>query len=136
MHTLKFQKATSEILYEISLLSTQAKSKRVCIIELNDMGDLFDTSQVESIRQEFLKNEVRVHQITNIPSLEKFTENTSFVNKVMSFRYLPKSIFHIRKEILIFDSTVAIYDTREICILENEDFASMQKSLFNTLWEQ
>ena len=98
MHTLKFQKATSEILYEISLLSTQAKSKRVCIIELNDMGDLFDTSQVESIRQEFLKNEVTVREITNNSNIEQFTENSDFVNKVMSFRYIPKDVFPIKKE--------------------------------------
>lgn len=136
METYNFQKATPEILYEITLLSARAKSKELCIIELWDMGDLFDYSQVESIRKEFLKNEITVRQITNTSSLTKFTENSDFVNKVMSFRYIPKNVFLIKKEIIVFDNIVAMYDTKEICIIENTDFSAMQKSLFETLWEQ
>lgn len=100
------------------------------------MSDLFNAKQVEQVRSTFIKNGVTAQQITNNSSIEKFTENSDFVNQVMSFRYLPQEVFSIKKEILIFDNTVAIYDTDEICIIENSDFASMQKSLFETLWEQ
>jgi hypothetical protein len=54
----------------------------------------------------------------------------------MSFRYVPKCIFHIRYEILIFDNIVAIYDEKEILINENSRFADNQRQLFLSIWDQ
>ena len=131
-----FHIATNTKLYEISLLSAQAKSKEVFIFEKWEMWDLFEKEKVEEIRKTFVENTIKVRQITNNSSLQRFTDNRDFVDQVMSFRYIPKDVFPIEKEVIIFDDTVAIYDSKEICIIENTGFAKMQKALFQNLWEQ
>lgn len=132
----KLEKATPDDLYEISLKSSNAKEGEVLIFEKGEMSDLFDKTKAEKIRKNFLKNNIKVKQITNIPTLPKFTDNDEFVNKVMTFRYVPKDIFSIENEILIFDNTVAIYNEKELLIVEDKKFTNNQKQLFSSIWEQ
>jgi len=134
IHTL--QSATPEELYNISLLSAQAKNKQVHIFEKGKMSDLFWEDRAEKIRQEFLHNNVQVKQITNIPELPKFSENDDFVNTLMSFRYVSQEIFDIDNEILIFDDTVAIYNQKELLIIQEWGFAGNYRQLFSSIWEQ
>ena len=134
--TAKLKKADSNDLYEISLKSSVAKKGEVFIFEKGEMGDLFDRTKAEKIRGNFLKNNIKVKQITNIPILPKFTENDEFINKVMTFRYVPKDIFSIDNEILIFDDTVAIYNKEELLIIEDKKFADNQRQLFTSIWDQ
>jgi len=132
----KFKKATAEDLYKISLRSSTAKSGEVYIFEKGKMSDLFGKIKAEKIRKSFLKNNTKVKQITNIPTLPKFTDNNEFVNTVMTFRYVPKNIFSIKKEVLIFDGMVAIYDKKQLLVIEDAQFADSQKQLFMSIWEQ
>lgn len=130
------KKATTNDLYEISLKSSMAKEWEIYIFEKWEMSNLFDNIRAEKIRNNFLKNNVKVRQITNIPILPKFTNNDEFVNKIMTFRYVPKDYFLIENEILIFDNIVAIYNTEELLIIEDDKFANSQKQLFMNIWEQ
>ncbi|MDP2630896.1 MAG: hypothetical protein Q8P56_05835, partial [Candidatus Uhrbacteria bacterium] len=82
--TARLQKATSNDLYEISLQSSMAKEKEVYIFEKGEMADLFDRTRAEAIRANFLKNTIKVKQITNIPTLSKFTDSDEFANTVMT----------------------------------------------------
>ena len=132
----KFKKIDKKDLYDITLKSAKAKSKEVFIYELGDMSDLFSQKKAEKLRQEFLKNKIKVKQITNKSTLEKFSENDQFINEVMTFRYVPKDIFDIKNEILIFDDIVAVYNSREMFILQDKNFAKNQKQLFQSIWEQ
>lgn len=132
----KFQKIKKEDLQEITLLSANTKSKEVFIYELGDMGDLFGKKEGEEIRNIFLKNEVKVRQLTNSLTLPKFSKNNRFVNEVMTFRYVPKNIFDIKKEILIFDDIVAVYNDKEMFAVKDRAFADNQKQLFENIWEQ
>lgn len=129
-------KARADDLYDISLRSSRAKSGEVFIFEKGSMSDLFDKGEAEKIRKNFLKNNIKVKQITNIPELPKFTDSDEFVNKVMTFRYVPRDIFTIENEILIFDDIVAIYNAEELLIIEDKKFAGNQKQLFTSIWEQ
>lgn len=134
--TACLNKAMSDDLYEISLKSSLAKNKDVYIFEKGEMGDLFDKGKAEKIRNNFLKNNIKVKQITNTPKLPKFTDSNEFVNKVMTFRHIPKDIFSIENEILIFDDTIAIYNEKELLIIEDKIFASNQRQLFLAIWDQ
>ncbi len=134
--TAQLQKTTPDDLYEISLKSSIAKSGEVFIFEKGEMADLFDKTRAETIRKSFLENNIKVKQITNIPTLPKFTESDAFVNTVMTFRYVPKDIFAIEHEILIFDDTVAVYNKEELLIIKDSAYANNQKQLFASIWEQ
>lgn len=132
--TLK--KASVNDLYDISLESSNAKSKEVFIFEIGSLSNFFSKEQSEILRNNFLKNNIKVKQITNISTLPKFTENDEFINEVMSFRYVPKDIFSIENEILIFDDTVAIYSANELLVIRNPVFSKNQKQLFLSVWEE
>ena len=134
--TTRLEKANENDLYEISLKSSKAKEGKIFIFEKGDMSDLIDKTKAEKIRKNFMKNNTKVKQITNIPTLPKFTDNEEFVNKVMTFRYVPKDIFSIENEILIFDDTVAIYNKEKLLIIEDKKFATNQKQLFMSIWDQ
>jgi hypothetical protein len=137
MKKIRLKKAISEDLYEISLLSAKSKEKQIYIYEISTLSDVIGFKKAEILRKEFLKNKIKVKQITNIPVFPKFTDNSEFVNGVMEFRYVPKDIFEIKDEILIFDDVVAIYNTEpkiKLLVIKNKNFAENQKELFLELW--
>ena len=132
------EKATVKDLYEISLLSARSREKQIYIYEISNLSDIIGFEKAEILRGEFLKNKIKVKQITNNPVIPKFTYNNDFSEKLMDFRYVSKNIFEIRDEILIFDDVVAIYNTEpkiKLLIIKNEDFAKNQKQLFINLWK-
>lgn len=133
---VRLEKADENDLYEISLKSSKAEDREVFIFEKGNMSDFIDKIKAEKIRKNFLKNNIKVKQITNTPTLSKFTESDEFVNKVMTFRYVPKDIFTIENEILIFDDIVAIYNKNELLIIEDKKFANNNKQLFASVWDQ
>jgi predicted transcriptional regulator len=139
MNTAKLQPATIDDLFQISLDSSKAKEGYILIYEKSELVDIIGQEKAETIRKSFLKNKTKVQQITNIPELPEFTKNDTFVNECMMFRYVPEDVYRIDNEILIFDNKVVIYSTKpdiELLVIEDEDFAQNQKSLFRTLWEQ
>ena len=127
---------TQQYLYDITLKSSNSKDKEIFIFEKTDMSDLFDKQKAETLRKNFLNNNIKFNQITNTQSVAKFTSNKEFVNLLMNFRYVPKDIYTIDDEILIFDNTVAIYNSERLLIIEDESFAKSQKQLFKSIWEQ
>lgn len=129
-------KATKESLYDVIRLPAFSKSKQLFIFESASMEDVISSAQSEEIRARFLENDVRVRQITNIPKFPEFTWNKEFVNQVMQFRYVPKEIFDIKKEIAIFDDKVAVYDNDEILIIEDQSYADSQRQLFESIWKE
>jgi len=130
------KRITSEELYDITLRSAGAQSKQVYIYELWELSDFLSSKQSEEIRELFLRNKVSVKQITNDSAVPEFSKNTDFVNKVMQFRFVSSDIFTIKKEILIFDDIVAIYDHEEILIIQDEVFSMNQKQLFENIWNE
>ena len=130
------QKITKQEIYDITLQSAKCKSKQVFIYEVWDLSNFLSSQQSEEVRREFLKNWVEVKQITNDSTIPEFSENSEFVNQVMQFRYVPRDIFTIKKEVVIFDDIVAMYDHDEILIIQDEVFSMNQKQLFENMWNE
>jgi hypothetical protein len=62
-----------------------------------------------------------------------------FIRNSIEVRFVPKEVFDIENEVLIFDDTVAIYDddnTRKMTIFNNSTYAKNQKQLFKVLWKK
>lgn len=138
MKKYQLEKATINELYEISLLSARSREKQIFIYEISNLSDMVGFERAEKLRLEFLKNKIKVKQITNIPVLPKFTDNNEFVDNLMDFRYVSKNIFKIKDEILIFDDCVAVYRVKpeiELLVIKDKDFAKNQKELFLELWD-
>lgn len=139
MKYVGLKKVQANDLFEISLMSSQAKEKMIYIYEVSDLSKIVGFKKAEILRNEFLRNGIKVKQITNNLKLSKFTENDEFVDKNMDFRYVPKEKFKIRDEILIFDDMVAVYNTTnrpELLVIKNKKFAENQKELFRELWNR
>lgn len=133
---LTSSKIKEKEIFDISIRSANAQEKKVYIFELGQMWDFLSIKESEKIRQTFLGNWVHVQQITNDSTIPEFSENSDFVNTLMKFRFIPTDIFSIKKEILIFDDIVAIYNHEEILIIEDIDFAHAQKQLFENIWKE
>lgn len=131
-----FQPLDKQKIYDITLKSTQAKEKIVYIYEQWDLSDFIWWDDSEKMRDLFLKNNITVHQLSNTYDIESFSENQAFVDNVMKFRYITKEVYQIDYEILIFDDVVAIYNKKEMMIIESEKYANNQKQLFSLVWEQ
>lgn len=132
----KLELATKDDLYELQLLSANAKTKELYIFEKWNLNDIIWEKKAEELRKIFLKNNIKTKQITNSNKLPKFSKNDTFINKLMQFRYVPKDVFETKYEILIFDDIVAIYDSKKLLIIEDAKNAYMQKQLFENVWEQ
>jgi hypothetical protein len=135
----RLEKATVDDLYEVTLLSSSSKEKQIYIYEITNLSEIVGFEKAEILRKEFLKNKIKVKQLTNLPVLPKFTENDKFVNSLMEFRYVPKEVFEIYDEILIFDDVVALYNTKpeiKLMVIKDKNFAKNQKQLFMNLWAE
>jgi len=133
------QNATISDLFAISKLSACAKSKEIYIYEKEDLSKLIGFKKAEELRQLFLKNKIKVKQITNLPSLPKFSKNDKFINTCMTFRYVPKQVYRIENEVLIFYDIVAIYNIKpfpKLLIIKDKNYSTNQKHLFEILWQE
>jgi len=133
---MKLEKNILNKIYDITLESAFAKSKEVFIFELWEMWDFLWKEKSEEIRSFFMKNNIKVKQINNNYTINEFSKNKNFINKVMSFRYISKEIFDITNEIVIFDDKVAFYSKDEFYIIQNKKIADNHKQLFMWIWEQ
>lgn len=139
MNTYKLKKVKVSDLYEISKRSANTKDKRLFIYENDDLSLIIGKQRAEELRRLFLVNKIQIKQITNNPTLQKFSNNDEFINSCMTFRYIPKSIYTIEHEILVFDDTTAVYNMKpypKMLIIEDKFYAGNQKQLFLNLWEE
>lgn len=110
----------------------------ISIIELSMLDGLMESTTAESIRQEIIGNGVKVRQLTNLSEIfSDWTKYSQELQEIMQIRYIPKEIFSIETEILIFDDTVAMYRViPDITYAEIQDapYADMMRKFFDTLW--
>ena len=103
------------------------------------MDGLMDKDTAESIRSEIIEKHIIVRQLTNLSEIyADWTEYSKEMQEIMKIRYIPKEIFDIQNEILIFDDTVAMYRVEpEVYYIEIEDthYADMMRALFDNLWK-
>lgn len=123
-------------LEKLSYAQANTASKEVFIYEISDMTDLIGKDTSEEIRKKFIKNEIRVKEITNNSTVSEFSKNDIYTNQVMTFRYVPEEIYKISDEVVIFDDIVAFYNMKEICIIQDQNFAEREKQLFASIWDQ
>lgn len=134
------QKTTPENIFSLTMKSAEAKNKELYIFEIDSLEKFLPKSthekELKEARRKFLDNKINIFQITNNFSEGKFVlgaqkENT---DRIINYRYIEKNSFTIENDILIFDDTVAIYNDKEITIIEDAFFAKNQKQAFEHIW--
>jgi hypothetical protein len=102
------------------------------------LDGLMESETAESIRQDIIGNGVKVRQLTNFREIfADWTRYSRELQEIMQIRYIPREIFDIQTEILIFDDTVAMYRIDpEISYTEIQDrnSADMMRAFFDNLW--
>jgi hypothetical protein len=139
MESVALRPASLDDLFEISLASSRSTTREVMIFERGDLSQIIGAKKAEIVRQSFLEHGTKVQQITDVPILPAFTANDRFVNECMTFRYIPKQIYTIGHEILIFDDIVAIYQINpepQLLVIKDAAYALSQKQLFSNLWRE
>ncbi len=95
--------------------------------------------QAEEYRRELLAKGLRVRQLTN-QVYQHYSEVEGFHEQVMDIRRIATEKIKIDREILIYNDTVAIYQTKgeELYGVEIVDpsLAAQQRQLFELVWMQ
>ena len=93
--------------------------------------------EAEAFRSELLVKNIRCREISN-ELFHDYTGVTGFHEKVMEVRYIDPAKLSINREVLIYNDTVAFYQTRDeepygVEIIDPA-FALQQRQLFELLW--
>lgn len=128
-----------EGLKQITWNSTKAQGE-LRIMELSTMSAFLDRGFSERARAEFVLNKVSVKEITNLKKFGGYTDIQQFVTEFWECRNIPKSVFEIKFEILIYNNIYTMYNYQgsEIVGVEiyNQKLADMQKEIFDYFWTQ
>ncbi len=117
------------------------KAKNILrIFEIKDMSGFLSFDFAEKVRQELVERKIMTHQLTNLPKIEGYSENTTHVTKFWTPRYINPEFLNIDFEILIYNDVYCMYNYKDddIFIVEiyNEKLARMQKKIFDFVWSQ
>jgi hypothetical protein len=137
----KTVQATTEALYELSLASINNSDGIIYIYEKYSLTQLVGQEKAHELRTLMQSKEIIVQQISNHPQIEDTllpgeALDPDFKKAVMHYHYVPKEIFSIEHEMLIFGDTVAWYSLNEegvITSIVDPVFSNNQKQLFRTL---
>lgn len=104
-----------------------------------DFDDVLNFNFYDKVREELVKNKVKVHELTNQTVVPSFTNVEDFLNKNQwEARHLSKKDLDIRYEIQIYNDVYVMYyfKNNEInCVeIHNKSLAQMQKQLYEYLW--
>jgi len=127
-------------LKEITLNSLQAKDELLIIETTYASLDLMlSHAEAEKFRKQLLEGGIHCRQISN-ELFRDYTNVLGFHEKVMSTRYIDPAKLKIDREILIYNDTVAFYQTqgKELYGIEIIDaaFAKQQRQIFELIWKQ
>lgn len=137
MPAIRFSSEKKDII-DINMRSACAKDG-IMIIELSNMNGVMSWEDADRIRSEFIKNQTPIRQITNYSEINLANSiHQDGMEKLMEVHYIPKDVFSIENEILIFWDTVAMYRVEpDLYYIEIEDvhYASMMRGFFENLWK-
>jgi sugar-specific transcriptional regulator TrmB len=109
------------------------------ILEIEEMDKIFDYGFSEKVRQEFVRREVTVHELTNQKSFNAWTKIQRFYEEFWKCRYLDPKILRIDSEVLIYNDVYALYGYKDEEIwgveIYNQNLAKMQKQNFDAYWK-
>lgn len=126
-------------LFEITRNSLKTKNLYIYEVSYASLNTLLNKNEAENFRLEYLKNKVKIKEITNFAFHENYTEINDFHEKCMEIRYIRKDRLAIETEFLVYDNVVAFYymsDQFYGVEIYDENFAKMQKNIFMSIWNQ
>jgi len=110
------------------------------IYEFDTLTSLSDDYNfAEEVRLEFSKKKnFKIKQLTNLKEFPDYTNIPAIVT-ITEARYIPKEILNISTEVMIYNNIVTSYEqhpkTAFIVEIQNKNYASMQKQLFDISWK-
>lgn len=126
-----------EGLKQVTWNSSKAKDK-LRIFEIKDMSVFLNYDFCELTRLEFLKNKVKIHELTNEVVQPGWTDLTEIVRTQWELRYIDPKELKMEFEMLVYNDVYTMYNyqDKEIFCAEiyNERLARMQKQIFDFIW--
>lgn len=127
-----------EGLFQVTKNSLKAKTD-LYIYEMTyaSLNEFLSKDEAEKIRKEFLKNNVKIKEITNVAYHEEYTEIKEFHQKCMGVRYINPDKLNITTEFLTYNDVVAFYTFKNgffAVEIYDKDLAKLQQQIFNFAW--
>jgi len=91
----------------------------------------------EKVREELARNQIKVHQLTNLTRIGPYTDVTETVRNWTPRHIAPRELA-IKSEVLIYNDVTAVYHYLHndiFCVeIVNDNLARMQAQLFDFIW--
>ena len=124
-------------LLQVTHNSLRAKGE-LLTMEISDMNAFMDQETAEELRREFVKNKIKVRTITNLSSMDDWTEVTEMVKNNWQIRHLPESLMKIQFEVLIYNNVYVLYQYNGgdvFCVeIYNQKLVDQKKQIFEFMW--
>lgn len=126
-----------EGLKQVTWNSTKAKDK-LYLFEILDMSAFLDYGFCEKVRVEFVKNKVKVFELTNQKNVPAWTNIEDFTKNYWECRNIDPKELEMRFEMLLYNDVYAMYSFQNydiFCVeIYNQNLANMQKQIFEFMW--
>jgi sugar-specific transcriptional regulator TrmB len=110
------------------------------VFEMEHLSDFLPYDFSETVRKKLVEQKITTLDLTNKSSFPGFTDVTTLIEVYNKFRYIDSEKLKIQFEVLIYNNVYATYtytqDTIFCVEIYNEQLASMQKQLFDFIWQQ
>jgi len=126
-------------LYKVTMNSTKANGELLIYeISYSSLNKFLDEDRRERARRAFLKNKVKVREITNQTYKESYTSVEGYDEQVMNVRYVDEGILKIDAEMIIYNDVVVYYSLQNpinAIEIHDERLAKMQRQIFEFVWK-
>lgn len=128
-----------EGLKQVSYNLIKAKD-RLRVFEMKRLSEFLPKDFAEDIRSKLVANKITTYDLTNEKEISGFTSISEMITTFSKYRYIDPKKLLIEFEIIIYNDVYVTYSYHQdkIFALEiyNAQLASMQKQLFDFVWNQ
>lgn len=126
-------------LAQVTWNSTKATGDGLRIFEVAEsMAAFLDQKVSEKMRTEFVRNKVKIKQLTNSLHIPPYTKVKDFTQYIFT-RYIDPKVMTIDFEFLVYNDVFTLYGihkNEQFCVeIYNDNLAATQKKLFDFVWD-
>lgn len=97
--------------------------------------------EAEKLRQELVDRNIYVRTISNMTKLQPFSEVKELMSVYTRIRHISPAVLTVKADVFIYNDVYALChylkDGDVFCVeMHNQELATMQKQLFECLWQQ
>ncbi|MBN1618044.1 MarR family transcriptional regulator [Candidatus Dojkabacteria bacterium] len=117
--------------------NSQKAEQEIRLFEVAELSPYLDFGFYDSVRAEYVKNNIKYRELTNEKAVKGWTDVTEFLG-LWDIRYIDSSIIDMSVELMIYNNVYCLYGVTQRGIwgveIYNTKLSEMQKKVFDFMW--